>query len=203
MIGQLRGALLEKEDNSLTIDVSGVGYLVFVSQMTLHTLPPLGEAIALFIKTEMREDAITLFGFQSKAEKEWFCLLKKVQGVGPKVALAILSTLSPAQLMQALQTRDINNLCRVPGIGKKVAERLVTELKNKLPTFAASTIAEESAPCLQANHHIYDAKSALIHLGYKESAVESAIAAIVNNSDKTALLDSEKLIRLGLKQLSR
>ena len=137
MIGRLKGTLDEVGEDHCTVDVHGVGYVAHCSARTLAQLPGPGEAVTLYIETYVREDMIRLYGFQSALEREWFRLLmNNVQGVGAKVALAILSTLSPPDLANAIALRDIATVSRAPGVGKKVAERIVTELKNKAPAFA-------------------------------------------------------------------
>src|ERR1700750_1560931 len=137
MIGKLKGTLDEIDEDFCVVDVHGVGYVAYCSARTLATLPPPGEAVVLFIETYVREDMLRLYGFQSALEREWFRLLmNNVQGVGAKVALAVLSTLAPADLANAIALRDKAAVARTPGVGPKVAERIVTELKDKAPAFA-------------------------------------------------------------------
>lgn len=136
MIGKLKGVIDEIADDHAVIDVHGVGYVAFCSPRTLGNLGGAGEAAILFIETYVREDMIRLYGFANQLEREWFRLLQNVQGVGAKVALAVLGTLSPSELANAIALRDIAMVSRAPGVGKKVAERIVTELKNKAPAFA-------------------------------------------------------------------
>ena len=139
MIGKLKGTLEEIDEDFCVVDVHGVGYVAYCSARTLAALPAPGEAVVLFIETYVREDMIRLYGFQSALEREWFRLLmNNVQGVGAKVALAVLSTLAPSDLANAIALRDIAMVSRAPGVGKKVAERIVTELKNKAPAFAGA-----------------------------------------------------------------
>lgn len=206
MIGKLRGTVDEIEEDHCTIDVHGVGYVAYCSARTLSALPGVGEAVILFIETYVREDMIRLYGFQSALEREWFRLLmNNVQGVGAKVALAVLSTLSPADLANAIALRDIVMVSRAPGVGKKVAERIVTELKNKAPAYAGEAsgtiglkraLGEGVAPTPVA-----DAVSALANLGYSRDIAANAIAAALKEAGEGA--DSAKLIRLGLKELAR
>ena len=206
MIGKLRGTLDEIEDDHCIVDVHGVGYVAFCSSRTLATLPAPGEAVALHIETYVREDMIRLYGFQSALERDWFRLLMgNVQGVGAKVALAVLSTLSPADLANAIALRDIAMVSRAPGVGKKVAERIVTELKNKAPAYAGSAsgtiglkqeLGEGVAPAPVA-----DAVSALTNLGYSRDIAANAIAAALKSAGEDA--DSARLIRFGLKELAR
>lgn len=206
MIGKLKGIVDEIDEDHVTVDVHGVGYVAYCSARTLSSLPGTGEAITLFIETYVREDMIRLYGFQSTLEREWFRLLmNNVQGVGAKVALAVLSTLSPADLANAIALRDIAMVSRAPGVGKKVAERIVTELKNKAPAYAGEAsgtiglkqaLGEGVAPSPVA-----DAVSALANLGYSRDIASNAIAAALKEAGEGA--DSAKLIRLGLKELAR
>ena len=206
MIGKLRGVLDDIGEDQCTIDVGGVGYVVFCPTRLLATLPRPGELVTLFIETIVREDMIRLYGFQSGLEREWFRMLTgSVQGVGAKVALSILSTLTPADLANAIALRDIAMVSRAPGVGKKVAERIVTELKTKAPAFAggaAGTIGlkqelgEGVAPAPVA-----DAVSALVNLGYSRDIAANAVAAAMKSAGDGA--DSARLIRFGLKELAR
>jgi len=206
MIGKLKGTLDEIGEDHCIVDVHGVGYVAHCSARTLAQLPGPGEAVILHIETYVREDMIRLYGFQSGLEREWFRLLmNNVQGVGAKVALAVLSTLAPAELANAIALRDVATVSRAPGVGKKVAERIVTELKNKAPAFAGSAsgtiglkqeLGEGVAPAPVA-----DAVSALVNLGYSRDIAANAIAGAMKSAGEGA--DSAKLIRLGLKELAR
>jgi len=206
MIGKLKGVVDEIGEDHCVIDVHGVGYVAFCPLRTLSTLPGAGEAVELFIDTYVREDAIRLYGFGSALEREWFRLLmNNVQGVGAKVALAVLSTLSATDLANAIALRDVAMVSRAPGVGKKVAERIVTELKNKAPAYAGAAagtiglkqeLGEGVAPAPVA-----DAVSALANLGYSRDVAANAVAAALRVAGEGA--DSAKLIRLGLKELAR
>lgn len=205
MIGKLRGTVDEIAEDHCIIDVHGVGYLAFCSTRTLGALAGRGEAAVLFIETHVRQDIIRLYGFGSALEREWFRLLQSVQGVGAKVALAVLSTLSPSELANAIALRDLAMVSRAPGVGKKVAERIVTELKSKAPAFAGEAsgtiglkqeLGEGVAPAPVA-----DAVSALTNLGYSRDMAATAVAAALKTAGEDA--DSAKLIRLGLKELAR
>jgi Holliday junction DNA helicase RuvA len=206
MIGKLKGVVDEIGEDHCVIDVHGVGYVAFCSLQTLSTLPGAGEAVELFIETYVREDVIRLYGFGSALEREWFRLLmNNVQGVGAKVALAVLSTLPPADLANAIALRDVAMVSRAPGVGKKVAERIVTELKNKAPAYAGAAtgtiglkqeLGDGVAPAPVA-----DAVSALANLGYSRDVAANAVAAALRAAGEGA--DSAKLIRLGLKELAR
>ena len=206
MIGKLKGVVDEIGEDFCVIDVHGVGYVAHCSARTLANLPSPGEAATLFIETYVREDMIRLYGFQTALEREWFRLLQtNVPGVGAKVALAVLSTLAPADLANAIALRDIAMVSRAPGVGKKVAERIVTELKNKAPAFAGA--ASETIGLKQelgegvAPAPVADAVSALTNLGYSRDVAANAVAAALKAAGDGA--DSARLIRLGLKELAR
>jgi Holliday junction DNA helicase RuvA len=207
MIGKLTGTVDGVGDDYLVLDVHGVGYLVHCSARTLQDLPATGQTVALAIETYVREDQIRLFGFFSAAEREWFRLLQTVQGVGAKVALAILSTLKPADLATAIAMRDKASITRTPGVGPKVAERIVTELKDKAPTLAAADVDPAVVKLTgavedkRAPRPVADAISALINLGYGQPQATAAVAAAVREAGEDA--DTARLIRLGLKELSR
>lgn len=205
MIGKLKGTLDSYGDDFVIVDVGGVGYIVYCSTRTLQALPAAGEAVTLAIETHVREDQIRLFGFESDIEREWFRLLQTVQGVGAKVALSILSTLKPADLATAIATRDKAMVARAQGVGPKVAERVVTELKDKAPAYTSldpavvqlsGAIEEKRAP-----RPVADAVSALVNLGYGQPQAAAAIAAAAREAGEGA--ETAKLIRLGLKELSR
>jgi Holliday junction DNA helicase RuvA len=206
MIGKLKGTLDEIDEDHCLVDIHGVGYVAYCSARTLAALPASGEAVVLFIETYVREDMLRLYGFQSQLEREWFRLLMNyVPGVGAKVALAILSTLAPADLANAIALRDIAMVSRAPGVGKKVAERIVTELKNKAPAYAGTAsgtiglkqeLGEGVAPA-----PITDAVSALVNLGYSRDTAANAVAAEMKTAGEDA--DAPKLIRFGLRELAR
>jgi Holliday junction DNA helicase RuvA len=205
MIGKLKGVIDEIAEDHAVIDVHGVGYVAFCSARTLGNLGGAGEAAILFIETYVREDMIRLYGFANQLEREWFRLLQNVQGVGAKVALAVLGTLSPSELANAIALRDIAMVSRAPGVGKKVAERIVTDLKNKAPAFAgdaSGTIGlKQELGAGAAPAPVADAVSALSNLGYSRDQAANAVAAALKEAGENA--DSAKLIRLGLKELSR
>ncbi|NPU14064.1 Holliday junction branch migration protein RuvA [Bradyrhizobium sp. 83002] len=205
MIGKLKGLIDSYSEDFVILDVGGVGYQVHCSARTLQALPSPGEAATLSIETYVREDQIKLFGFRSDVEREWFRLLQTVQGVGAKVALAVLGTLPPADLANAIALRDKAAVARTPGVGPKVAERIVTELKDKAPAFAdvdpgvvrlSGAIEESRAP-----QPIADAISALINLGYGQPQAAAAIAAASRAAGDKA--ETAQLIRLGLKELAK
>ena len=205
MIGKLKGTIDSYGEDYVILDVHGVGYQVHCSARTLQSLPAVGEAATLSIETHVREDQIRLFGFTGDVEREWFRLLQTVQGVGMKVALAVLGTLKPADLASAIALRDKAAISRTPGVGAKVAERIVTELKDKAPAFAdidpalvrlSGAVDEDRAP-----QPIRDAVSALVNLGYGQPQAAAAIAAAAREAGEGA--DTAKLIRFGLKELAR
>lgn len=203
VIGRLRGVIDGIEEQKCLIDVNGVGYLVFASTRTLSALPNPPGIASLLIETQVREDAISLYGFASTAERDWFRLLTTVQGVGAKVALAMLSALSPDQLIAAIASQDRAALTRAPGVGPKLAMRLLSELRERagvMPggtTFGAS-LPTPLPPALGAAH---DALSALLNLGYRRAEAETAIAgALAEHGDNAAL---DILIRAALRSLSR
>ena len=205
MIGKLTGVLDSYGEDFIVVDVHGVGYLVHCSARTLQALPGEGEAVTLAIETHVREDQIRLFGFLSDIEREWFRLLQTVQGVGTKVALSILSTLTPADLASAIALRDKATITRAPGVGPKVAERIVTELKDKAPAFAnvdpalvhlSGAIDDHRAP-----RPVTDAISALVNLGYGQPQAATAVATAARSIGEDA--EVSELIRLGLKELAK
>jgi Holliday junction DNA helicase RuvA len=205
MIGKLKGIVDSYGDDFVILDVGGVGYQVQCSARTLQELPRRGEPAMLAIETYVREDQIRLFGFTSDVEREWFRLLQTVQGVGAKVALAVLGTLRPAELASAIAMRDKATVARTPGVGPKVAERIVTELKDKAPAYAdldpavvrlSGAVDDKRAP-----QPVADAVSALINLGYGQPQAAAAVAAAAREAGEAA--DTAKLIRLGLKELAR
>ena len=206
MIGKLKGVVDEVGEDHCVIDVHGVGYVAFCSTRTLSSLPGQGEAVTLYIETYVREDMIRLYGFGTALEREWFRLLQtNVQGVGAKVALAVLSTLTPSELANAIALRDITMVSRAPGVGKKVAERIVTELKSKAPAFAGEAsgtigLSQELGEGV-ASAPVADAVSALTNLGYSRDVAANAVALAMKSAGEGA--DSAKLIRLGLKELAR
>jgi len=205
MIGKLKGILDSYGEDFVIVDVNGVGYVVHCSARTLQALPAPGEPVALAIETHVREDQIRLFGFLADVEREWFRLLQTVQGVGTKVALAVLGTLKPADLATAVAMRDKATIARTPGVGPKVAERIVTELKDKAPAYTdvdpavvrlSGAVDERRAPAPVA-----DAVSALVNLGYGQPQAAAAVAAAARTAGESA--DTRQLIRLGLKELSK
>ncbi|MBW8639096.1 Holliday junction branch migration protein RuvA [Hoeflea sp. WL0058] len=205
MIGKLKGTIEEIGEDHVLVDVHGVCYVVFCSAQTLAGLGSVGEAVTLQIETFVREDQLKLYGFVSATEREWFRLLQSVQGVGAKVALAVLSTLSAPDLANAVALQDKAMVARAPGIGPKVAQRIVSELKNKAPAFTgdagvAMGLKQQIGDGV-ASGPVSDAVSALANLGYSRDQAASAVAAALKNAGDNA--DSAALIRLGLRELAQ
>ena len=204
MIGKLKGIVDSYGDDFIILDVHGVGYVVQCSSRTLQNLPKPGEAVALAIETQVREDAIRLFGFASDAERDWFRLLQSVQGVGAKVALAIQGILSPGDLASAIALQDKAAVSRASGVGPKLAARIVAELKDKAPAFGSIDPAvmrlagEEEAK--SAPKPVQDAISVLVNLGYGRPQAAAAVAASVKALGDAA--EAPALIRRGLKELA-
>ncbi|MGZ5843328.1 MAG: Holliday junction branch migration protein RuvA [Xanthobacteraceae bacterium] len=205
MIGKLKGVIDSYGEDHVILDVNGVGYLVHCSARTLQELPPAGQVATLSIETYLREDQIRLFGFMTDVEREWFRLLQTVQGVGAKVALAVLGTLKPVDLASAIAMHDKAMVARTPGVGPKVAERIVTELKDKAPAYAevdpalvrlSGALEDKRAP-----QPISDAVSALVNLGYGQPQATAAVAAAARSAGEGA--EVKTLIRLGLKELAK
>ena len=210
MIGKLRGQVDAVGADHAIIDVGGVGYEVACSSRTLSALPAPGEAVTLSIETHVREDAIKLYGFLTEAERGWFRLLQSVQGVGAKVALSILSTLDVGQLANAIALQDRSMVTRAPGVGPKVALRIVNELKDKAPPLVLTTTQVAGSVPSQTNSvkgggiapsPVAEAVSALLNLGYAPLQANAAISAAMSKAGETAR--TEDLIRLGLKELAR
>jgi Holliday junction DNA helicase RuvA len=205
MIGKLKGIIDSYGADYVIMDVGGVGYQVHCSARTLQALPAPGQPATLSIETHVREDQIKLFGFTSDVEREWFRLLQTVQGVGAKVALSVLGTLKVSELASAVAMRDKASVSRAPGVGPKVAERIVTELKDKAPEFTSidpaviqlsGALDEKRAP-----RPMTDAVSALVNLGYGQPQAAAAIAAAARSAGESA--DTATLIRQGLKELAK
>ncbi len=200
MIAQLTGLVDALEDGRCVIDVAGVGYLVHASSRTLAALPRPPELAKLLVETHVREDAIQLFGFTDTAERDWFRLLTTVQGVGPRVALSILSALSPRDLIGAIAARDQASLTRAAGVGARLAARLLTELKDKVGAMPSSPGAAIPAQPLPSGGTQGDALSALVNLGYRRPEVQATVARVVERLGDTASLDA--IIRESLKELA-
>jgi Holliday junction DNA helicase RuvA len=204
MIGRLKGIVDEYGDDHVILDVGGVGYHVACSAKTLAVLPSVGEAAVLHTEMLVSENSIRLVGFSTENERGWFRLLDNVQGVGTKVSLALLSTLTTAELTNAIALGDKAMVGRANGVGPKLAQRIVTELKDKVPKFtgddtelaAVSSALDAPRPTAAA-----EAVSALVNLGYGQSQAGAAVSAAMRDAGEDAA--TETLIRLGLKELAR
>jgi Holliday junction DNA helicase RuvA len=201
MIGKLRGRVDELDEDSVIIDVGGVGYLVFCSSRTLAALPPVGEAAQLIIETHVREDHIHFYGFPDTVERDWFRLLATVQRVGNKMALTILGAYTPEQLAHAILAKDTAAFSRISGVGPKLAERIVTELKDKVGKIAVTSyqLPVTGKKEVKESRATEDAISALVNLGYSRS--EAYGAAMKASQNGASGLD--QLIKLSLKELVR
>lgn len=217
MIAKLRGTIDTIAEDYCIVDVNGVGYLVFASAKTLGRLV-LNSSVSLMIETIVREDSISLFGFADALEKEWFNTLTKVQGVGAKVCLSILSALSPAQLAQAVAAQDKNSFARANGVGPKLAARLVTELKDKIVTVPVAEVAKDINTALNGPAEevdtfedklaardddptkMEDAISALVNLGYQRLEAYKAVNQVLIKAPDA---DMGELIRLALREFAK
>lgn len=193
MIAHLRGKLIAKEPGQAIVECGGVGYDVVISVPTFTSLPSVGTEAALHVYTQVSQDAIALFGFLELVEKRLFERLITVSGVGPKLAVKMLSGLSSERTVQAIRAQDHAQLVRIPGVGKKLAERLVVELKDKLDDFAVAP-----APSAVQGAAVDDVLSALVNLGYQRTAAEKAIEQSAAK-DKALLADFDGLFRAALK----
>jgi holliday junction DNA helicase RuvA len=205
VIGKLTGVIDSLTEDGLVVDVNGVGYVVQASAKTIGRLGAAGSSASILIETQVREDAITLFGFADHAERDWFRLLRSVQGVGGKVALAILSTLSPDDLANAVASQDKASVSRANGVGPKLAQRIVSELKDKVATMAlgaaANIVALPSAKAGEGGDVVNDAVSALVNLGYRRAEAYGAVSKVLaSNAARPELND---LIVHGLRELSQ
>ena len=199
MIAKLRGILDSSGEDWAVIDAGGVGYLVFCSARTLARLPEPGNAVALEIETHVREDHIHLYGFLGPGERAWFRLLTTVQGVGARVAMAVQGVLGPDELAQAVASGDRASLTRAPGVGPKLAQRILSELKDKVDAIAVAPIPVRFATA--NGGHPGDAVSALVNLGYRRPEAVGAVSAAVRSLGPEAAV--EALIKAGLKELAR
>ena len=199
MIALLRGSLVDKSASRLVVDVNGVGYEVLVPLSTFYGLGDAGAAVTLRIHTHVREDVIALYGFGTRLEQDLFERLIAISGVGPKLALAVLSGIEPAELIRAIERGDVARLTGIPGVGKKTSERIVLELKDRLPRMqpatAATGVALIDAPALRD-----DVLSALMNLGYHRPLAEKAVEAAIK---ATPGGDFEPTLRQALRELAR
>jgi len=195
VIAQSRGTLAHKAPGEVIVDVGGVGYDVLIPLTVFYGLPEIGAPVSLYIHTHLREDALQLFGFQEPQDKQVFLLLNSVAGIGPKLAVNILSGIPAAELTQAIKAGDQLRLVSIPGVGRKLAERMIVELRDKLTTLQP---AETAAPS-QASHLMLDAVSALVNLGYRQAEVEKNVRDTIR-AGKQSL---EDVIKEVLRRVSR
>jgi Holliday junction DNA helicase RuvA len=201
LIAKLKGVVDSVDADSAIVDVGGVGYLVSASARTLRELAA-GDAVTVLVETIVREDAIALYGFLETAERDWFRILTTVQGVGARVALSILSTLSPDEIARAIAAQDRATLSRPAGVGPKLAARLATELKDKAAAFGVAPVGKGfEAAAMPAGSINEDAVSALVNLSYKRVEAFGAVARVTQRLGPDARLDA--VIRAALQELAR
>jgi len=197
MISRLSGILLRKEPPALLVDVSGVGYELEAPMTTFYDLPAVGEKVTLFTHLVVREDAHLLYGFSREAQRRLFRGLLKVNGVGPRVALAVLSGLADDEFVHCVLSEDIARLTQVPGIGRKTAERLIVEMRDKLPSLSAGSVPTPASARAETQDPVSEAMSALIALGYKPNEASRAVRAVPAKD-----LSAEEIIRQALKGMA-
>ena len=197
MISRLSGILLRKEPPALLVDVNGVGYELEAPMTTFYDLPAVGEKVTLFTHLVVREDAHLLYGFSREAQRRLFRGLLKVNGVGPRVALAVLSGLADDEFVHCVLSEDIARLTQVPGIGRKTAERLIVEMRDKLPQLSAGSAPAPASTRAAAKDPVSEAMSALIALGYKPNEASRAVRAVPSKD-----LSAEEIIRQALKGMA-
>jgi Holliday junction DNA helicase RuvA len=201
MIAKLTGVIDQIGPEAAVIDVGGVGYLAFCSTRTINRLPAVGLPASLLIETHVREDHIHLYGFADAAERDWFRRLTTVQGVGARLALAILSAVAPEQLGLAILAQDKAALARADGVGARLAARIVNELRDKVGSFDAASVPAAVSPAEASDGPVADAISALVNLGYRRSEAYAAVAAVAQRLGNGA--DAGALIRAGLQELAQ
>jgi holliday junction DNA helicase RuvA len=197
VIAQISGKLAQKQPGEVVIDVGGVGYQVFIPLNVFYRLPEIGALMSLQIHTHVREDALQLFGFHDHAEKQVFLLLTSVSGIGPKLALNILSGIPAEDLARALRNGDQVRLVAIPGVGKKLAERMIVELKDKFTTLTPASVDSTAKP-EASSQMMQDAVSALINLGYKKPEIEKTVREVLKNGELTL----EDVLRETLRHMS-
>jgi holliday junction DNA helicase RuvA len=199
VIAALRGRILEKSPNRVVVDVNGVGYEVSVPLSTFYGLGEPGSDTALRIHTHVREDALSLYGFATALEQDLFTRLIDVSGIGPKVALAVLSGMEPLELMRAIERSDVARLTNIPGVGKKTSERIVLELKDRLPRVQMATVGAGIADA-ESSTVRDDVLSALVNLGYHRPLAEKAAAAAIEAAPGAGF---ERTLRQALRELAK
>ena len=198
MIAMLTGKIAHKSPDHIILDVQGVGYRVLIPFSTYYELPEDG-AVSLYIHTSVREDAILLYGFRTMLEKAFFQLLISVSGIGPKLAKDVLSNIQPAALAQSLVQGDVNKLLAIPGVGRKTAERLILELKDKVAKLDMASVPAAERAEIAVGDSLDDVASALLNLGYKEPQVRKALAGL----DASRGTSVEELLKQALKVLMK
>ena len=198
MFAYIKGSLEEKTNNFVVIDVSGVGYQIFMSESAIQNIGELGEIVKVYTHYHVREDNISLYGFLSNEELKMFELLLQVSGIGAKSAITMLSNITPSNFVLAVITNDVSKLTKIPGIGAKTAQRIILELKDKLKTESAISKTEETRTVIEKTEVLDEAIAALQILGYNKKEIEKAFEKI----DKTNL-SVEELIKKGLSVLAR
>ncbi|MEO9656381.1 Holliday junction branch migration protein RuvA [Marinomonas sp.] len=199
MIGRIVGTLIEKSPPELLVDVAGIGYELSASMTTIYDLPPVGGEVVLYTHFQVKEDSQTLYGFSDKGERALFRVLIKVNGIGPKMALAVLSSMSSEELVANVQDSDVTALTKIPGVGKKTAERLIIELRDKLGQAAKKDLFTAPAVLRQVQADPrQEAEAALISLGYKPQEAAKAVASVPVDG-----ASSEEVIRAALKGMLR
>jgi Holliday junction DNA helicase RuvA len=196
MIGQLRGIILEKQPPQLLLDVNGVGYEIDAPMGTFYKLPEVGQEVTLLTHFVVREDAHHLYGFYTREERMLFRTLLRVNGVGPRLGLTILSSIDPDEFVRCIVNNDTASLVRVPGVGKKTAERLIIEMRDKLSGWQQNATTEILSSSKERNPIIHDAVSALIALGYKPQEASRAVSKVDDGN-----LSSEEIIRRALREM--
>jgi Holliday junction DNA helicase RuvA len=197
VIAQIRGTLAHKLPGEAVVDVGGVGYQIYIPLNVFYSLPEIGTPVSLYIHTHLREDALQLFGFQEPKEKQVFLLLNSVAGIGPKLAVNILSGIPADELAQAVKEGDQLRLVSIPGVGKKLAERMIVELRDKF-TLLQSQVAEAAAAS-NGSQLIQDAVSALVNLGYRKAEVEKNVRDMIQTGKESL----EEVIKEVLRRMSR
>ena len=203
MIAHLSGLLFSKQPNSVIVDINGVGYEVTIPLSTFYDLSEEGSAVALRIHTHVREDALQLFGFRTEREKKLFLLLTGVSGIGPKLGITILSGMSADELIPAIRNNELARLVNIPGVGKKTAERLVLELKDKLSALSSPELEEQfrlAGGAASKNSITDDIVSALVNLGFQRAAAEKAVNATIQENPDA---NFSQLTKLSMRKLAR
>jgi len=196
VIAHISGTLAQKVPGEIVVDVNGIGYQIFIPLNVFYRLPEIGARIALQIHTHVREDALQLFGFQDAAEKQIFLLLTAVSGIGPRLALNILSGIASEDLARALKESDQVRLVAIPGVGKKLAERMIVELKDKLMTFSSDSAASKSS--YGDSQLMQDAVSALVNLGYRKTEAEDNVRTVLKRGQSSL----EAVLKEALRRMS-